>query len=282
MTLPPLGAALTHQLVRRAHVCRTLRNIHNHRTTGLARLRVVLIQIDRLTVRRPRVGRLSVGPLLIFRNSTHCPLITLSTHTILARPKRALPKPTVHPCPDRCIAAARLQSNSPIAIHPVHPRSRPLLIRFRRALSRRDVCFHCFRLVALARHVTRRHLAQVYFVSCSQRVTLIISCGSPRANSRGVLTINHLDGVRNARRTRFTVLIDSTRRHRNVNARILHRLLGVTRSRNLRDIATRVLQRGHPVRQIYRGLNFALGHGPSFIRTRVRLSRFVTGSISSP
>ncbi|MCB0064758.1 MAG: bifunctional acetate--CoA ligase family protein/GNAT family N-acetyltransferase [Caldilineaceae bacterium] len=256
LALPPLNTTLARRMMEETKIYNALKGIRGRKTVDLEALERLLVRFSQLVVEQPWIKEIDINPLLA--SPEH--LVALDARILLHEPEmpeQALPRPAIHPYPQKYAGMWTSPDGEEILIRPIRPEDEPLMAEFNRTLSPDSIYLRYFHPISAAQLVSHEQLARLCFIDYDREMNLVAerSNGDDKFEILGLGQLTKLHGSRDAE---FAILISDQYQRQGLGTELLTRLVDFGRDENLEHIVAEILPENEGMKRVSSRLGFSM------------------------
>jgi acetyltransferase len=212
------------------------------------------VRFSQLVVEQPWIKEIDINPLLASPER----LVALDARILLHTPtmeERELPRPAIHPYPQKYAGVWLSPKDEEITIRPIRPEDEPLLAEFNQTLTPDSIYLRYFHPISAAQLVSHEQLARLCFIDYDREMNLVAERIKDDGKSE-ILGLGQLTKLHGSRDAEFAILISDSYQRQGLGTELLTRLVEFGRDEDLEQIVAEILPENEGMKRVSSRLGF--------------------------
>jgi acetyltransferase len=267
LALPPLNAALAHELMAETRVHRQLKGYRGRPSAALDAIAVTLVQLSQMVADLDEILELDINPLLADADGVIAVDARIRVGPALPAARRG-GRLAISPYPHELERALTVPRLGDALIRPVRPEDAPALVQLFKRLAPEDVRMRFFAPLA---ELPPRQLARATQVDYDREMAFVLEAPAGAAPAE-ILSVVRLAADPDNRQAEFAALVRSDLKGRGIGRLMMDRLVDYARQRGIGEIYGDIIEDNRPMRTLAKSLGFAVtALGPGVVRATLKL-----------
>lgn len=254
LALPPLNTTLARRMMEETKIYTALQGIRGRQSVDMEALERLIVRFSQLVVEQPWIKEIDINPLLASPDR----LVALDARILLhdaSLAEKELPKPAIHPYPQKYSGSWVSPSGDQFTIRPIRPEDEPLMVKFNQALSPDSIYLRYFHPISATQLVSHEQLARLCFIDYDREMNLVAerTNGDEEPEILGLGQLTKLHGSRDAE---FAILISDNYQRQGLGTELLTRLVEFGRDEDLEHIVAEILPENEGMKRVSSRLGF--------------------------
>lgn len=256
LALPPLNTTLARRMMEETKIYAALKGIRGRKSIDLEALERLLVRFSQLVVEQPWIKEIDINPLLASPDR----LVALDARILLHdidTPEQELPRPAIHPYPQKYAGEWDSPTGDKFIIRPIRPEDEPLMVKFNQSLSPDSIYLRYFHPISASQLVSHEQLARLCFIDYVREMNLV----AERIKDDGeteILGLGQLTKLHGSRDAEFAILISDHYQRQGLGTELLTRLVDFGRDENLEHIVAEILPENEGMKRVSSRLGFEM------------------------
>jgi len=266
VALPPLNAALAHELVSRTRIAQLLAGYRDRLPADLDAICGVLVAISQMVVDLPELVELDINPLIADDRG----VIALDARVRVRGPERALGETrlAIRPYP-RELEETYAWNGGEMLLRPIRPDDEARHLAFLQKLDPEDIRLRVF---SSRREIARSELARLTQIDYEREMAFIATIPGADGQPETIGTVRAVTDADNAG-AEFGIIVRSDLKGRSLGFQLMKKMIRYCRDRGTGELVGDVLRENDAMLKLARALGFEVlpGEDNGYLRLRLRL-----------
>lgn len=252
LALPPLNAALAHDLISRTRVASLLAGYRNRPAANIDAVIKVLTGISQLLIDIPEINELDINPLLADEHGVVALDARIAVKSVAADIDR-FSRLAIRPYPDE-LEERITWDNQSLVLRPIRPEDAAAHLDFFKALNPTDIRFRAFSLI---RDLSPTQLVRATQIDYDREMAFIATRSKADGASE---TLGIVRGVTDAdnQKTEFAVVVRSDLKGHGLGKLLMEKLIVYCRRRGTQEMIGDALSDNVRLLNMVKGLGFTI------------------------
>jgi acetyltransferase len=257
LALAPLTTTLAERMMEQTRIYKALLGVRGRPPVDMDALKKLVVRFGQLVVEQRLIKEIDINPLL----ASHEQMTALDARVVLHGPEvgeSELPRPAIHPYPQRYMGPWVRQDGEEMRIRPIRAEDEPKMVRFHGTLSEDSVYLRYASLLKLSQRVAHERLARICFIDYERQIALVAERRDPGSDDSRIIAVARLTKVYGTNDAEFALLVSDAYQRRGIGTDMLRQLIEIGRDEGLDRITADILLQNTGMQHVCRKLGFEL------------------------